>query len=871
MDSVPDSLEDLQSQMSDLSLGLNSSDEAHLVTMAEEKKSSEELGGSPSFTERDVDKTSSDIHDAMQLSSTPDKASVSPDISSYVKVDDVNSNVSGSFDSSINITSNAVEVEGDTRVVQLRDDTQAQPSSATHEIRIEAEDDVTAADVFCSAYTDFTCGLCKLPLQDPRMLVCLHAFCYQCLDTKFNMFKPADDSDQVQDDETKVKERRIKCPSCKQKTKLTGQDIKGLPPISFLQHMADVSKLVSGNLCGVCKLQDLDTPAVSICEDCNDLLCQDCADKHTFTKFTLSHKVKPLDRGDMGEQSKHLRQEQERRCEEHENEMLKFYCKSCDCRACRDCILLEHPHHVCVPMSNLTAGLRKHFVTLIMGLADKLGKMNNEDEQVLQDLNLAEQNEIELVNNITTCIIEHIKMQRMEAVDQLQAKFEEMRRRYVLRKSVTDKVTKEIKDTLNMSKQLADNSLDEEFIEVEKEFRKRMVYVLNRDIHPDPVSWFTTPAAVVNKALVDSQYQLKNRILSVTNAAMEKHPLWEELGSKPSLADILHNPEQWKEIVSFCNDLPVLSGRDNSAVAQASENSAVKKPVPELVTVDSQASDSENSSIDKTKGAIPKKKRSRNRRFKRNKDAATDVMKSMVAAPQHSKYSDLLGNAQMQNGMSEFMQRPFGNTTGPAFFGGESMQAFSSSPYNVGAPGAYAGGSTVPVYNSVPVVLKQQQQKTTGQPKQKKSSATKNVVPQNTMPSPKMVQVSISPKWRLDTRLEGDLRQPFLTCVHPILPNKLIVSDSNNNKVKIFDVEGHPLEHFDAINPTSVAYVSGAVVWCSGNNVEVLAKDKSKTFKRTLNFQKHDVPHPVAWFPKKHCIIGNGDHIRFYQVSLRIL
>ncbi|KAK3089504.1 hypothetical protein FSP39_004138 [Pinctada imbricata] len=725
--------------------------------------------------------------------------------------------------------------ESDERIVELGD-LSAEKNNLASESLLNGDGPLNDSSVglseACRAYSDFICSLCKQLFQDPRILSCLHTFCYSCLEKELKSNSTLED-DQGEDGT----EDRVTCPSCGSKTMLTDKGLDGLPVNHYLQNMADISKSLDVNECGVCRLQNVSSPAQSFCLDCSDLLCEDCANKHTFTRFTLSHKVTPLKEDALKGQTEQLRLKQRGTCSEHANEPLKFYCQDCMIAVCRDCILLDHQNHSSVLLSTFTDGLKKELGILMIGLTDRMSSLQGKSRKKRKwTLDTAEEAEVNRIKQISQAIIASIQAQEEAAVKKLHEKFDILRNMYV----TADDLATNIQDTMHMSQTFVDNAMYEEIFRLQPIFRQRISTLLNKEVLPKKSSSFKAPFAGINSNLLNSEHGLKDKIFTITmpdrKTPNRDKMFMAEMDKKASLRDIYKTSEE-----EIATATPMLG------------------TTPELVPVPV-PSDSDTSSREPPKDAVTKTKKSKNRRKKKE----SQPVEVAFSTPKQQQFSDLLGGYGASSSASG---GPSGLSATASFMGLGGMPSYPvfSSP-TIGPDGMpfYRG------YNNIPVHLQQTKSQPSPQPKQPKQPkqpASKGPQPNNQAAKKQKALVSISPKWRLDTCVEGDVKQPFLTCVHPVLPKKVVVSDSNNNKVKMFNLEGNFLQYFDAASPTSVTYTGGLLVWNTGTNVVFQSIDQEKPFQRTLTFQKQDARHPVAWFPKKHCIVGNEDHVRFYEVS----
>lgn len=178
----------------------------------------------------------------------------------------------------------------------------------------------------------------------------------------------------------------------------------------------------------------------------------------------------------------------------------------------------------------------------------------------------------------------------------------------------------------------------------------------------------------------------------------------------------------------------------------------------------------------------------------------------------------------------------------------------------------------------VPIKKSQQQSNQPAKPqsktskeknKMKEKPAAESTSKQKTAKAAKVkpvnASVSITPKWRLDTKCSDDKDPPFLTSVHPIQHNKVVVSDSVNNKIKIFSIEGTFIKAYNVENPTSVIFVCGVLIWTSGPNVVI--QEMNDEFVKVINFQNASIPRPLSWYPQSQFAVANGDHLRIYHVD----
>ncbi len=93
-----------------------------------------------------------------------------------------------------------------------------------------------------------------------------------------------------------------------------------------------------GPPCDICKSANArdasSKPAVARCLDCAKLLCRHCVDLHRRTKVTQAHSVFDLDI-----------MNKDIACKAHVDDVVRYYCESCEVCICVVCTFHEHKTH----------------------------------------------------------------------------------------------------------------------------------------------------------------------------------------------------------------------------------------------------------------------------------------------------------------------------------------------------------------------------------------------------------------------------------------------------------------------------------------------------------------------------------------------
>ena len=154
----------------------------------------------------------------------------------------------------------------------------------------------------------YTCEVCLENMldKDPRLLSCHHSFCMKCL-------------------KKIMKNGTILCPTCRESTQVSNNDIQSLKVNFMLKKFKDHTDKMHSRKTVLCQFC-LSENATLKCQECSQLICEECSEKHKTMKTFNDHKIYKL-------------------CDKHKDGMITHVCIKCAKPACAKCVMTEHFDH----------------------------------------------------------------------------------------------------------------------------------------------------------------------------------------------------------------------------------------------------------------------------------------------------------------------------------------------------------------------------------------------------------------------------------------------------------------------------------------------------------------------------------------------
>ena len=221
---------------------------------------------------------------------------------------------------------------------------------------------------------ELTCAICLCRYDHPKVLPCLHSYCKGCLEKLAKKTHP---------------QQQITCPQCKEIHQVPPQGIDAFKTYFTINNLiellrvyeATTSKESTKTTMIICESGVDENPAIAHCLTCSDHLCESCFELHKKQKITHDHNtvmLKDLQQMDRKTGVKSVRRKLH--CDEHKDELLKLFCKTCQKVICRDCALVKHRQHKYVFVHEFRQEAQKQLQVLVKKTKEKQAEFDSHSE-----------------------------------------------------------------------------------------------------------------------------------------------------------------------------------------------------------------------------------------------------------------------------------------------------------------------------------------------------------------------------------------------------------------------------------------------------------------------------------------------------------
>ena len=186
------------------------------------------------------------------------------------------------------------------------------------------------------------CDACNKTIKEPKVLPCSHSFCKACLETLATQ--------ENVDGEGKT----FACPTCMSTVTLKAKkNIAGLPDNKFIAELLTAVGPNRNQKGSVCSFGHSE-PSITICMECEMLLCHTCYCSHDLWPANKNHLLLSISEIINRDEQQEIGAET-LSCFQHKDAIPTFYCETCEVLICMKCIASVHmkPGHTCVAVHEI--------------------------------------------------------------------------------------------------------------------------------------------------------------------------------------------------------------------------------------------------------------------------------------------------------------------------------------------------------------------------------------------------------------------------------------------------------------------------------------------------------------------------------------
>src|SRR6218665_933455 len=279
------------------------------------------------------------------------------------------------------------------------------------------------------------CSICMSAFTDPRMLPCIHTFCFECLKhtAEATQKKPGD---------------KMPCPLCRKEFIIPADGMNGVQKNFFIENLLEFKTILqmgSGTIvCDICNIRNEGKTghipkARMRCLECKEHYCNSCVKVHQFQKATKDHQMIKIG-SDM--KSERNRITSTKTCTKHIQKLLDYYCADCKKIVCVSCFIERHASHKCSDVTSVEAEFRQKIERKSSKILTPMNEIvfirNNNEKRKLDFLTeIAKRekeihkrnNELkEMIEQHTTLLLDELSVIKSMHIKEMETEMEEIER-----------------------------------------------------------------------------------------------------------------------------------------------------------------------------------------------------------------------------------------------------------------------------------------------------------------------------------------------------------------------------------------------------------------------------------------------------------
>ena len=307
---------------------------------------------------------------------------------------------------------------------------------------------------------ELTCAICLSRYKQPKFLPCLHSYCKGCLE---DMAKKS------------YEQKSITCPQCKVVHELPPEGIDGFTTFFTINNLLELLR-IHENASAETPVESIkcssgldENPAVARCLTCSMYLCESCHTIHRKWKTgKKKHDMKTLDeikQSDKKTGVKSFHKMLHCACEDHEDEVLKFYCKTCKKVMCVICAMVTHKNHDFTEIRKMRSELEKQLekqIAEVQAMERKFQNHQKYTENLLRICNEAAKSSEKEINKAFDEVIAAFEARRTQLLTDVHKIHESEVKKITIESEKLACSLSRLSGSIQFTKQLLDNGDDVE-------------------------------------------------------------------------------------------------------------------------------------------------------------------------------------------------------------------------------------------------------------------------------------------------------------------------------------------------------------------------------------------------------------------------
>lgn len=247
------------------------------------------------------------------------------------------------------------------------------------------------------------------------------------------------------------------------------------------------------NVCAVCE----DNIVCGYCEKCDEWMCQDCFDNHNKYKLSRDHVLSSAEPVENNNE-----RNDNTRCETHDNDIIKYYCKEHEQACCGHCVYLHHKKCDYVLLEDINKASLDEIEALCETIDNNVACIDKRIESIRRNEEIANED----LDQFHAKIISYADASRTELAIQAQEKCTEEQARVTELKEKNEKIRSELKEIIAAVDVAGDNPLLRltKFVEARPEVENCKVSLEDLRSAINVTSFKFTPSRLIKRLVTAS-------------------------------------------------------------------------------------------------------------------------------------------------------------------------------------------------------------------------------------------------------------------------------------------------------------------------------------------------------------------------------